>query len=297
MRKHARHPSYSFCAPEIGWLVSSILPPLTATVVKWLAPTSFFKARLLGLVRHDVVSLLSQPQVFPLRVIDENVGRVRRVRAVDQVVGPAIEQQRRLVGIEKRWARTCSNGDRLRAFPGRPQQSPCQRARRRKDRTPPTPTARHAGRARPSPPRPGTRVAPWPAPFQLAPTRNAIAATISGKRRYAKEESSDPPCGRARAYNAPDVGITPRRCHPALRYFVPKTARLRHARAAQARITESARVPRTFIAAGGHGGAEQQRQRRIARHRIVFLGGRKREENQHEARPAECQQAGLSGAI
>ena len=45
-----------------------------------------------------------------------------------------------------------------------------------------------------------------------------------------------------------------------------------------------------------HGAPEQQRQRRIAWHRVIFLRGGKREEDQDEAGPAECQQARLSRA-
>ncbi len=50
-------------------------------------------------------------------------------------------------------------------------------------------------------------------------------------------------------------------------------------------------------ASRGHGGADQQGERRIARHGIIFLRGGKREENQHEAEPAERQQARAAGAV
>src|ERR1019366_8228475 len=42
--------------------------------------------------------------------------------------------------------------------------------------------------------------------------------------------------------------------------------------------------------AARHRASQQQRHRRIARHRIVLLRGRKREERQDESRPAQTQQ-------
>ncbi len=47
----------------------------------------------------------------------------------------------------------------------------------------------------------------------------------------------------------------------------------------------------------GHGGAEEQGERGVARHRIIFLRGGEREEDQHEAEPAEREQAGAAGAV
>src|SRR5260370_40764122 len=45
------------------------------------------------------------------------------------------------------------------------------------------------------------------------------------------------------------------------------------------------------IAARGHRRSKQQRQRRIAWHRIVFLRGRKGEKDQHKAGPAKRQRS------
>ena len=63
-------------------------------------------------------------------------------------------------------------------------------------------------------------------------------------------------------------------------------------------MTASVRVPRrTHAFSAGHGGAEQQGQRGVARHRIIFLRGGEREEDEHEAEPAETEQAGAAGSV
>src|SRR5882762_5903623 len=58
-----------------------------------------------------------------------------------------------------------------------------------------------------------------------------------------------------------------------------------------------ARSAADAISAHGHGGAQQQRERRVARHGIVFLGRRESEKDQKKAGPTKGQEACLSGAI
>src|SRR5882762_1601175 len=51
------------------------------------------------------------------------------------------------------------------------------------------------------------------------------------------------------------------------------------------------------ITARSHRRAEQQGQRGIARHRVVFLSSGKREEHQDKSDPAYRQQTGAAGAV
>src|SRR5579864_8320910 len=60
---------------------------------------------------------------------------------------------------------------------------------------------------------------------------------------------------------------------------------------------KNASSPPHPAAAGIHRSAQQQRERRVARHRVILLRGGKCEENQNEGRPAKCQQARFSRAI
>src|SRR6266446_1916056 len=63
---------------------------------------------------------------------------------------------------------------------------------------------------------------------------------------------------------------------------------------------DSAKHPRSAanpISSRGHGGAQQQRERRVARHGIVFLGCRESEKDQEKAGPTKREEAYPCGAV
>src|SRR5579863_7986296 len=68
-------------------------------------------------------------------------------------------------------------------------------------------------------------------------------------------------------------------------------------RRAKQDTAEDACTPTNPTAPGSHSRPGQQGESRVTWHRIVFLSGGKREENEDESDPAESQQAGLAGAI
>src|SRR6266850_339723 len=51
------------------------------------------------------------------------------------------------------------------------------------------------------------------------------------------------------------------------------------------------------LSSSGHGRAQQQRERRVARHGIVFLGCRESEKDQKKAGPTKREEAYPSGAV
>ena len=132
-----------------------------------------------------------------------------------------------------------------------------------------------------------------------APTRNAMPARpVAAVADRRTTRASGPSCDRATACKCRAAAPEHREMSPGAGYVPHRRAsEYKRQRGARAMAAKHARAPPDPDASGRHGRTEQQRQRRITGHRIVFLRGRKREEYQHEADPAQRQQTRLPGAI
>ena len=125
----------------------------------------------------------------------------------------------------------------------------------------------------------------------VAPITNAMPATISGKRRYANDasvRSSMWPSDKRVCFRM--VRQRASRCLLASvnSRLEPGSIRWRASRQPQWRWHSLHRHESTRPF--GHRAAQQQGQRGIAGHRIVFLRGREREEDQQKTGPTQRQQ-------
>ena len=75
------------------------------------------ESRHVRLLRNQVIPSRLQPQILELRVVDEDIGRTRRIRPINQVVEPPVQQQAPCGSCRRTPTRTCSSDDRRSACP------------------------------------------------------------------------------------------------------------------------------------------------------------------------------------